>query len=231
MHPSTSKYKIYLYLFFFISISSIYNFQFLNYFQHKFLLKKIHIEGLNELEKKIIENELDKFKNTNIFKLTQNEIFNQLNQFNFIENINASIILPSTINVNLSKTLILGKTTKNGKTFYIGGNGKLIRFINLYENDQPAEVFGDFKIKDFLNLLNVLDAQKLSQNKIDKYYYYKNKRWDLLFTNGLTLKLPNKNIENSIKIFKTLLNNKSLTNAKIVDLRIRNQIIISNANE
>ena len=168
MHPSTSKYKIYLYLFFFISISSIYNFQFLNYFQHKFLLKKIHIEGLNELEKKIIENELDKFKNTNIFKLTQNEIFDQLNQFNFIENINASIILPSTINVNLSKTLILGKTTINGKTFYIGGNGKLIRFINLYENSSngtnsikiisPESLSGDLTLTLPSNGGNILSS-------------------------------------------------------------------------
>ena len=36
--------------------------------------------------------------------------------------------------------------------------------------------------------------------------------------NGLHLKLPSKNIEKSIKIYKKLLNNNNLINTKIIDL-------------
>ena len=65
----------------------------------------------------------------------------------------------------------------------------------------------------------------------DYYYYFKNRRWDLVFSNGLTLKLPAKNKKDSIKIFKKLIDNDKLTNTKIIDLRVSNQIIMTNNNE
>ena len=64
--------------------------------------------------------------------------------------------------------------------------------------------------------------------KIEEYYYYKNKRWDLLFSNGLKLKLPSENIDEAIKFYKKLLENDNLINTKIVDLRVTNQIILTN---
>ena len=66
---------------------------------------------------------------------------------------------------------------------------------------------------------------------IEKYFYYKNKRWDLLLSNKLTLMLPSQNLAKSIKIYKKLLDSDNLINKKIVDLRITNQIIITSHNE
>ena len=78
--------------------------------------------------------------------------------------------------------------------------------------------------------------KKLKKNEIDlanikRYYYYKNKRWDLLFSNNLTLMLPSKRDEESIKIYKKLLDNNDLMNIKIIDLRVSNQIILTNNND
>ena len=50
-------------------------------------------------------------------------------------------------------------------------------------------------------------------------------------SNGTTLKLPSKNIEDSIAIYKKLLKNNNLTKAKIIDLRVNNQIILTNIDE
>ena len=82
-----------------------------------------------------------------------------------------------------------------------------------------------------MNLYNILNSQQLKINEIDYYYYFKNRRWDLVFSNGLTLKLPSKNKKDSIKIFKKLIDNDKLTNTKIIDLRVSNQIIMTNNNE
>ena len=65
----------------------------------------------------------------------------------------------------------------------------------------------------------------------EKYFFYKNKRWDISFKNGITLKLPSKNKSKSIKIYKQLLDNGILLNTKIVDLRVPDQIILTNYNE
>ena len=84
---------------------------------------------------------------------------------------------------------------------------------------------------DFLNLYNIVNSQQYEIGEIEKYYYYKNRRWDLLLSNGLTLMLPSKNQKNSIKIYKQLLDNGNLNNIKIVDLRVVNQIIMTGKNE
>ena len=90
-------------------------------------------------------------------------------------------VIPSSININLSKTSILGKTIINGENFYIGKNGKLIDSKQLFNVEEVATVFGDFDVSNYLNLLDVLNEFKLNIKKIKKFYYYKNKRWDLLF--------------------------------------------------
>ena len=92
-------------------------------------------------------------------------------------------------------------------------------------------VFGEFKIIQFIKLLNTLNTNEIEINQIDEYYYFKNKRWNLKFSNGITLMLPSKNFENSLKIYKKLLKDNNLMNTKIIDFRVTNQIILTNNNE
>ena len=198
MPQSISKYKLYLYLFFFIFLTSIFNFKFLENYKNKFSLKEIQITGLPDYEKKMIEKELNKLQNTNIFKINKDRVSEILNQFSFLEKIYVNKAMPSTINLNLSKTQILGKTFRNGKNFYIGQNGNFIDFDQLSENNFNNTVFGNFKIEEFINLQKILEKHQIEINKIKSYYFFKNKRWDLLFSNGLTLKLPTKNLEKSL---------------------------------
>ena len=227
----TNKYKLYLYLFFFVFLTSVFNFKFLESYQKKFLLKNIYINGLSYNEKKNIEIELKNFLNTNIFEINKDKVLAKLSKFNYLEKIYVSKIIPTSINISLSKTAIMGKTIINGKSFYIGKNGKFINFSQLPLINNIATVFGEFQIDEYLELVNILETHNLNIDDIKKYYYYKNKRWDLQFSNNLTLMLPSKNIDTSIIIYKTLLKNDKLLNIKILDLRINNQIIITKKNE
>ena len=231
MLQSISKYKLYLYLLFLIFLSSTFNFKFLENYQDKFKLKSIIIDGVSYKEKKYIEEELNKLKNRSIFGIKKNNVLEILTKFNFIESIYVKKIIPSSININLSKTSILAKTFINGEEFYIGKNGKYINSNQIFKKYKTATVFGKFEIKEFINLYNILNNHQLEIGNIDQYYYFKNRRWDLVFSNGLVLKLPSKNKSDSIKIFKQLMENNNLTNIKIVDLRVFNQIIMTNKNE
>ena len=228
---SINKSKFYLCLIFFIFLTSIFNFNLFNNYQDKFILKNIIISGLPNHEKKMVEKELNNFYNKNIFKLSEDKVFESLNKFNYLENIYVNKIIPSSINIKLSKTDILAKTFKNGEEFYIGKNGKFIISDQLFEKKVTPIVFGNFEINNFINLYENLNYHKINPSKIEKYYYFKNKRWDLFFSNGHTLMLPSKNIDESIQIYKKLLKNKKLINIKIVDLRVPNQIILTNSNE
>ena len=80
MPPSINKYKLYLYFFLLIFLSSTFNIQFSKNFKNKFSLKQINIEGLSDDEKKIIEIELNDLKNINIFKLSKDKVVDKLNK-------------------------------------------------------------------------------------------------------------------------------------------------------
>ena len=131
----------------------------------------------------------------------------------------------------MSKTPIVGKTLINGEQFYIGKNGKLVKSSQLVEKKDYPSVFGKFQVEEYLKLLNTLDALEIDVNEIKKYFFFKNKRWDLQFSNNIILMLPSKNIEKSIIIYKKLLNNDKLINVKIIDLRVSNQIVLTKKNE
>ena len=231
MHPSINKYKLYLYIFFFIFLTSTYNFNLFEHYQNKFILKNININGLNYNDKKIVMSELDNFKNRNIFNLNKDEVLEKLSQINFLEKIYVNKIMPSSLNLNLSKTRIVGKTIANGTEYYIGKNGKFINPTQIFEKNETPIVFGEFEVEDFLRLNDILNHHNLKKDKIEKYLFFKNKRWDIIFSNNLTLKLPTKKVDDSIKIYKKLLNNDSLRNIKVIDLRVSNQIILTNKNE
>ena len=231
MRQSISKYKLLLYLFSFIFLSSIFNFEFQKNYQNMFSLKTINIIGLSDDEKKNINIELNKLKKLNIFKITDSEVIEILNKYNFLEKIYVNKIIPSSISINVSKTPIVGTTLINGEQFYIGENGKFIKSSQLVEKNHYASVFGKFQIGEYLKLLNFLETHKIDKNEITDYYYFKNKRWNLQFSNNVTLMLPSNNVEKSIKIYKKLLKSDKLINVKIVDLRATNQIVLTKKNE
>ena len=185
MPLSISKHKLYLYLLFFIFLTSIFNFKFFETYQNIFIVNKIIINGISDKEKKLVENELNSFKNINIFKLKEDQILKILNKFNFIENIYVKKIIPSSININLTKTSVIGITLRNGEKFYIGKNEKFINLNQISKIDNTPILFGEFKIKDYLKLRKILIDNDIEIKNIESYYFYKNKRWDLLFSNGL----------------------------------------------
>ena len=231
MPQSISKNKLYLYFLIFIFLSSIFNFQILENYQDKFSLKNIYINGLSYNDKKNIQNELNKLKNTNIFKLKEDKVLEKLKNFNFLENVYVNKVIPSSLEINITKTSILAKTIIKGKKFYIGNNGNFINSNLLSEQNNLASVYGDFQIDEYLSLIKVLKKHAIDIENIKAYYYYKNRRWDILFSNNLSLMLPAKKVEDSIKIYNKLLKNNNLINIKIVDLRVSNQIILTNNNE
>ena len=195
MLQSISKYKLYLYFFFLIFLSSIFNFQILDNYHDQFRLKNININGLPYNEKKNIQIELNKLKNINILYLKKDNVLEKLTNFNFLENIYVRKVIPSSININISKTAILGKTIIKGKKFYIGKNGNFINSNLLSQENNLPSVYGEFQIDEYLSLIKKLKKHDIDIGNIKRYYYYKNKRWDLLFSNNTTLKLPSKKEE------------------------------------
>ena len=227
MHQSINRKKIYFYLLILLFLSTSFNFNLLKGFREISIINKININGLDKHEEKLVKEKLEIILNVNSFFLNKKIILKNLNQFNFLDSVTVQKILPSEINVNLIKTTFTGRTIIDGEKYYIGKNGKLTNVKQVNNKDNLPLVFGKFEAKDFLKLQNILKKKKINLDKINKYFYYRNKRWDIQNKDGLTVMLPSKNLNESIDIYKKLIESRNLNTIKIVDLRIPKQIILT----
>ena len=222
MHQRKSK-KILIYFFLLIIVSSISNNSINNLNLSK--IQNIKISGLDPKDNQIL---LDKIKNLNvenIFAINKNEIVKLLNSNSLVERYEVFKKYPSTININIQKTSFFARINDNGKIFLIGSNGKLT-LANKTFNELPY-IFGKPNVEEFLKFKKIIDDSKFSYNKIENLYFFPSKRWDIEFKNNKILKLPERSVDISLDYLFEFLNDKKFSNIKIIDARIKNQIILN----
>ena len=227
MHLSINKKKIYFYLFTFVFINTLFNINQIGKFSNIFKLENININGLNLDEESSLRNDLELFKNQNIFLIKNNHIYSILDNLSQIESFKIKKIFPSKIDIDIKKTTYVGKTMKNGKVYLIGNNKKFIEQKKINIRPNVPFVFGNFSIKEFLILQNNLKDNNFNLDEFKSYYYYKNGRWDLNKKDNITIKLPFTNDEQSLKQYKILEDEGKIYKNSIVDLRVPKKIIIS----
>ena len=227
MHLSINKKKIYFYLFTFVFINTFFNINQIGKFSNIFKLENININGLNLDEESSLRNDLELFKNQNIFLIKNNHIYSILDDFKQIESFKIKKIFPSKLNIDVKKTTYIGKTMKNGKVYFIGNNKKFIEQKKINIQPNVPFVFGNFSIEEFLILQNNLKDNNFNLDEFKSYYYYKNGRWDLNKKDNITIKLPFTDDKQSLKQYKILEDEGKIYKNSIVDLRVPKKIIIS----
>ena len=222
MHRKKNK-NILLYFLLFIFLGSIHN-QILS--KNNLLeIKYIKVFGLQDYENEKIIDDLNFLKFKNLYFINQNDIKNILELNNLIESYSVFKQFPSTLIIEIKKAELLANTYKDGTNYLIGSNGKLIKSEN--KNNQKPFLFGNFKNEEFLKLKNIISKSKLDFKKIKKFYYFDSGRWDIEIENGLLIKLPEKNLIKAINLSKDLITNKKFKNLKVIDIRVKNQVILN----
>ena len=77
------------------------------------------------------------------------------------------------------------------------------------------------------NFLKKIQLSTFSLNKMEKLVYYPSNRWDVIFNDKTTLKLPSEQITTNIKRAEILLRTKDFK-SKVIDLRIKDKLILYN---
>ena len=204
------------------------NYNVLNDFKKFFLISNIQIKtNFTKIDKKILT-QINYLFDKNIFFIKKNYVLENLTDLNFLENIEIKKNYPSTILIKATKTNIIGMTYLNQKKYYVGLNGRFIYSENLSVEKKVPLIFGIFQISEYIELLSILKKQNINAESISKFYFHKNKRWDLYFVNNIVIQLPNKNISKAINLYKEFEINNQIAPNTIIDLRIRNRLILRN---
>ncbi len=223
-----NKKKIYFYLFSLIILSTIFNKNFFEEINKIFSIKEIEIKTNKEYLNKKILSKIDYIKNENIFLFNDEDVIKKLIELKLFDSFSIKKKLPSTIIIDGKQTDIIAITFINQKKYFVGANGNFVKFKEIQNNKKLPTIFGDFKIKNFISLKRELLENNINLNNINKYFFHKNKRWDLFFENNILMKLPDKNIRKSLKIYNEFIKNKNIQPNSIIDLRISNRLIITN---
>ena len=222
------KIKIIFYIFLILFLSTFNNINIHELKKNFFLIENIKINGLNEKLTFDINSKLEKYLRSNLLLLNKEFIQNDMNEFPFIEGYTIFKKYPSQIILNIKETELIAKTFDNNKIEYIGSNGKFIG-EDYYENKKKLpNVFGNFKTSELLRVFLLLENNNFMLSEITDLYYFNSGRWDVKFKNNLLIKLPINKLDNSINIAKKFIEKEKITGNIIIDLRVANQVIISN---
>ena len=222
MHQRKSK-KILIYFFLLFLVGSINN---ININNLKFQsIKNINVNGLENEDNSIISKKIKNLKLDNIYLINKKDINTLIESNNLVEKYFIFKKYPSSLNINIDKTSFLARISKNGKIYDLGSNGKIIE--NKYSNNQLPFVFGNPEIIEFFNIKKIIDESQIPFEEIESLYFFLSKRWDLELRNNIIIKLPNDNIKESLKLASEFLHNNEFKDIKIIDARIKNQIILN----
>lgn len=220
--------KIYLYIICFLFLSTVMNHKFPKILKDNFLLNNIKINIESPYIKNQIELSLNNLMNNNIFFLDKKNIENRLMKFDYLENVFVTKNYPSTLIINANMTELLAITFLDQKKYFVGNNEKFILAKELNNDKELPLIFGKFSIEDFIKIKKILANGGIDQKKINKFYYHKNKRWDIFYKNDIIIKLPDKNVKHAVKLLKQFLKFNEIKTNSIIDLRINNRLILSN---
>ncbi len=222
MQIRTSK-KIILYLFVLLLLGTPINNNFFEKSLNKF--NNFEISSLSEFNDREIINDLSNYKFQSLFLLKNEKIIEIINKYKIIEDYEFYKHYPSKLVVHLKKTKFLAITKIDGVNFYVGSNGNLIK-IKENSEDLPI-IFGKVNVAEFLKLKNLIDKSNFSFSEIKNLYFFKSKRWDIETKEGLLIKLPQKNLDESFKLFMKIIDDQYPDEINTIDLRQKNLLILN----
>ena len=222
MHQQKGK-KILIYFFLFLLMGSINNTS-LNKIQLE-KIKNIKISGLHKKENINLLENIVNLKLKNIFLLDGNEISKIINSNSLVQSYEIFKKYPNTLDIKIEKTKFLAKINIDGKMSIVGSNGKLSD--PKFTDKELPYIFGKPEISEVIKFTNVIEQSKFSLTQVKNLYFFPSKRWDLELENNIILKLSKDHTKISLNQAFELLNDNNFNDIKVIDARIKNQIILN----
>ena len=222
------KKSLFLWLFLLIVLTT-YNFDSKeNLISSFFKIKKIEIEGIQNSDRKEIEEKFNSFKEKNIIFTNQKQFRKLIDNLQLVKEIKVKKIYPDKIKITIQEFKIIGifVDEKNQEEYILTDHGKIINNYNKKQfNDLPL-VFGKNADKIFFTFYPSLEATGFEIELIKYFNYFDIKRWDIILKDGKLIKLPSTNYEKSLKKFLSIYETENFKKFRVFDFRVNGQLII-----
>jgi len=222
------KKSFFLWLFLLIVLTT-YNFDSKeNLVSSFFKIKKIEIEGIQNSDRKEIEEKFNPLKEKNIIFTNQKQFRKLIDNLELVKEIKVKKIYPDKIKITIKEFKIIGifVDEKNQKEYILTDHGKIINNYNKKQFSDLPLVFGENADKFFFTFYPSLEATGFEIELIKYFNYFDIKRWDIILKDGKLIKLPSTNYEKSLKKFLSIYETENFKKFRVFDFRVNGQLII-----
>ncbi len=182
------------------------------------------IEGSEKSNISEIENNVTEFKG-NLIGLNFNSIKEIVESSEWVKRASIKKVLPSTLKINVTENDPYAIYFQEGKSFLIDLDGSIITEINLnnYEDDLLF-VRGENSPELLEQLIRDISIAfpNLTQT-LEEVEFIEKRRWNLKLNNKLLVKLPDENIQQSLKNLKQLFEEQEVMESNIIEIDLRIQ--------
>ena len=188
-----------------------------------FIIKNIEISGLNHLNKNDIIKIVSAYNDINIFNVNIKNIYREIKNNTWIKKASIEIIYPNTIKILLTEKKPIAIWQNRYGNSLITKSGDIIFEKNLeeFKNYLPI-VVGQNANKKVQSILNIFSKNKDFVTNIWSLTFVNQRRWDVHFNQGLTIKLPSKNLGKAWEKVLYLDKEFNILNLGLTELDLRN---------
>ncbi len=198
--------------------------KFPNLLDSSFQIKQVIIEGSDKSDKSEIENSIIELSG-NLIALNSNKIKEIVEINKWVKRANIRKILPSTLIINIIENDPYAIYLQEGKSFLLDLDGTIITEINLdYYNDKLLFVRGNNSPELLEQIIKDIGISfpNLIQN-LEELEFIEKRRWNIKLKNKILIKLPDENIQHSLKNLKQLFDEQEVMQSNIIEIDLRIQ--------
>ena len=196
--------------------------------QYNYTLQKTDIKGSINVPKKEIEDYFLNYYEKSIFLIPIKKISKKLVENKWIESVNIKNNYKNTIIVQIRELVPVGIYIDENKKSYFDKKGKIIDLVtNKNFHYKDLVIFqGDNALINSIYFRESIP--EFLKGRVEEAIFLNNRRWNIKLKNGIILKLPEKNIteslKNYVKIFESI-SNEEIKEIEFIDLRLSNKAI------
>lgn len=164
------------------------------------------------------------------FSKSVEEIFNDLSQNPWIETLLIHKGMPDKIFINVSYKKAIAIFQDKAKFILIDKSGCYIDCINMKISKWKLPVItGDEANVRANDMLTLLEKYPNINNKLKALSYIRKRRWDIVLSSGITVKLPEEKMERALETLSLILQQPAINrnSVTVIDMRIKNKVIFS----
>ena len=172
---------------------------------------------------------LNDYKSKSIFLFESGKLVNSLKAIDCIDDVSIRKVFPSKVLLNVSYKTPVAVWNDLGKFYFITKDGKAINITQHDGLDKFIFISGMGAAKHIPELINFISNNQEVYAKIDKAIWVSDRRWDVIFTTGAKILLPEENP--SVAWNKFVLLQKEHPDFvdwkfKVVDFRVQSKIYV-----